>query len=93
MALLDPGRFINKPVKADAGLNVKFGITPTVTLDFTVNPDFAQVEADQPVVITPTSGSPFSFPRSGRFFWKARTFFRLHFKPCTPARSSIRTMR
>src|SRR5436305_7805414 len=41
---LDPGRFVNEAVKFDPGLTMKFGITPTVTLDFTLNPDFAQVE-------------------------------------------------
>ena len=47
---LDPGRMLNEPIKGDAGLTVKYGLTPTVTLDMTVNPDFAQVEADQTVV-------------------------------------------
>src|SRR5438067_6239920 len=47
---LDPGRFVNEPLKFDPGVSVKFGLSPTVTLDFTLNPDFAQVEADQTVV-------------------------------------------
>src|SRR5437870_6205891 len=46
----NPGRFVNDPLKFDPGLTMKFGITPTVTLDFTLNPDFAQVEADETVV-------------------------------------------
>ncbi len=29
------------------GLNIKYGVTPTLTADFTVNTDFAQVEADR----------------------------------------------
>ncbi len=33
-----------------AGADLKFGITPNVTLDATVNPDFGQVEADPAVV-------------------------------------------
>ncbi|HWO01470.1 MAG TPA: sugar-binding protein, partial [Blastocatellia bacterium] len=49
-SLQDPGRFINPAAKLDPGLTVKFGITPTITLDFTANPDFAQVEADQTVL-------------------------------------------
>ena len=48
--LLDFGRFVNEPVKVDAGLNVKYGISSRVILDFTLNPDFAQVEADETVV-------------------------------------------
>jgi len=32
---------------ADIGLDVKYGVTPALTLDVAVNPDFAQVEADE----------------------------------------------
>ena len=32
---------------ADAGLDVKYGVTQNLTADFTVNTDFAQVEADE----------------------------------------------
>src|SRR2546425_5223086 len=49
-ALLDPGRILNPPVKADLGLTAKYTVTPTVTLDLAINPDFAQVEADQTVI-------------------------------------------
>jgi small-conductance mechanosensitive channel/CRP-like cAMP-binding protein len=33
--------------KAHAGLDVKYGVTPSLTLDVTVRPDFAQAEADE----------------------------------------------
>ena len=36
--------------KASVGADVKYGITPNLTLDATVNPDFGQVEADPSVV-------------------------------------------
>ena len=36
--------------KAALGADVKYGITPNLTLDATVNPDFGQVEADPSVV-------------------------------------------
>ncbi|MCC7416342.1 MAG: carbohydrate binding family 9 domain-containing protein [Acidobacteria bacterium] len=32
---------------ADLGVDAKFGVTPSLTLDATVNPDFAQAEADE----------------------------------------------
>jgi hypothetical protein len=32
--------------KPDLGLSAKYGLTPNVTLDATVNPDFSQVESD-----------------------------------------------
>src|SRR5262249_6020089 len=39
----DPGRLVNQPVRLDPGLTTKVGLTPTVTLDAAINPDFAQV--------------------------------------------------
>lgn len=72
--LHDPGRFINKPVKADAGLNVKLGLTSTVTLDFAANPDFAQVEADQPVVIA-NQRFPIFFSEKRPFFLEGADIF------------------
>jgi hypothetical protein len=61
------GRFINKPVKGDLGVSVKYNITPTVTLDFAYNPDFADVEADAPVVL--------ANQRFPIFFQEKRPFF------------------
>jgi len=72
--LQDPGRFINKPVKVDPGLNVKFGVTSTVTLDVTANPDFAQVEADQPVVIA-NQRFPIFFSEKRPFFLEGADIF------------------
>ncbi|HSK09288.1 MAG TPA: DUF5916 domain-containing protein, partial [Vicinamibacterales bacterium] len=41
-----PGRWGQADGKADLGVSAKYGITPTITLDATVNPDFSQVESD-----------------------------------------------
>src|SRR5207237_10446921 len=43
------GRFFNHGIKGEFGMTAKFSLTPTITLDFAYNPDFAQVEADAPV--------------------------------------------
>jgi hypothetical protein len=49
------------------GGNVRWGVTPNLTLNGTVNPDFSQVEAD---------ASQFTFdPRSALFFPEKRPFF------------------
>ena len=40
----------NRDQEVSAGGDIKVGITPNVTLDATVNPDFGQVEADPSVV-------------------------------------------
>lgn len=64
----DPnGRFVNEKIKGDFGMTAKFSLTPTMTLDFAYNPDFAQVEADAPV-----STANVRFPI---FFAEKRPFF------------------
>ncbi len=40
------GRLANVTRKLDPGLTVKWGVTPNLTFNGTVNPDFSQVEAD-----------------------------------------------
>jgi hypothetical protein len=61
------GRFVNEGVKGEFGMTAKFSLTPTITLDFAYNPDFAQVEADAPV-----SAANQRFPV---FFQEKRPFF------------------
>jgi hypothetical protein len=51
---------------SDAGLDLKYGLTQGLTLDVTVNPDFAQVEADEQTVNL-TQFSQF-FPEKREFF-------------------------
>lgn len=38
--------WINQAATGDAGVGVKYGLTPNYTLDATYNPDFSQIEAD-----------------------------------------------
>src|SRR5437870_9931317 len=71
---LDPGRFVNERLKFDPGVSVKFGLTPTVTLDFTLNPDFAQVEADQ-TVVTANQRFPIFFEEKRPFFLEGIDIF------------------
>ena len=52
--------------KGDVGLDVKWGIRPNLTADFTVNTDFAQVEADEEQV---------NLTRFDLFFPEKRPFF------------------
>lgn len=61
------GRYVNEPIKGDFGMTVKFGLTPTITLDFAYNPDFAQVEADAPVT-TANQRFPIFFAEKRPFF-------------------------
>ena len=57
----------------DGGLDVKWGVTPNLTVDFTANTDFAQVEADdQQINLT---RFPLFFPEKRPFFLEnAATF-------------------
>jgi len=73
-SLLDPGRFVNRPLKSDLGLTAKLGITPTVTLDLAINPDFAQVEADQ-TVVTANQRFPIFYPEKRPFFLEGKDIF------------------
>jgi hypothetical protein len=52
--------------KGDIGLDVKWGVRPNLTADFTVNTDFAQVEADEEQV---------NLTRFDLFFPEKRPFF------------------
>jgi len=51
---------------ADVGLDAKYGITQNLTADFTVNTDFAQVEADEQQI---------NLTRFSLFFPEKRDFF------------------
>ena len=44
------GRFIDQGTTPEAGVNVKYGITSNLTVDFTYNPDFSQIESDRPQI-------------------------------------------
>ena len=74
-SVLDPGRLVNPALKADPGLTAKIGLTRTTTLDLTINPDFAQVEADQPVV-TANQRFPIFFEEKRPFFLENIEVFR-----------------
>ena len=44
------GAFRPGEAEPEGGVNVKYGITSNLTLDFTLNPDFSQVESDRPQI-------------------------------------------
>jgi hypothetical protein len=67
-------RLQNKPLSFDFGLTAKYTLTPTITLDFTYNPDFAQVEADQTVVKV-NQRFPIFFEEKRPFFLEGKDIF------------------
>jgi hypothetical protein len=72
--LPDSGRFANQPVGFELGVTAKYSLTPTVTLDLAINPDFAQVEADQ-TVVTANQRFPIFFEEKRPFFLEGIDIF------------------
>ncbi|HEX8148750.1 MAG TPA: DUF5916 domain-containing protein [Pyrinomonadaceae bacterium] len=70
----EPGRFVNEPLKVDPGVTARLAVAPSVTLDFTVNPDFAQVEADA-LVVTANQRFPIFFEEKRPFFLEGIDIF------------------
>src|SRR5262249_26966455 len=57
----------------DAGFDVKYGVTKSLTADFTYNTDFAQVEADEAQVNLTRFN--LSFPEKREFFLESQSIF------------------
>src|SRR6478672_6958511 len=72
--IAEGGRFVNEPIKFDVGLTGKYSVTPRVTLDFAINPDFAQVESDQ-LVVTANQRFPIFFDEKRPFFLEGIDIF------------------
>ena len=62
--------------KADFGASVKYGITSTVTLDATINPDFSQVESDA-FEVEVNNRFPVFFSEKRPFFMEGLGLFNL----------------
>ncbi len=73
-AAIPEGRFVNEPIKYDLGVNIKYSITPNVTLDAAINPDFAEIEADAPIV-SANRRFPVFFPEKRPFFLEGADIF------------------
>lgn len=69
----------DKSPTLNAGLDVKYGLTNNLTMDLTVNTDFAQVEADDEQ-INLTRFSLF-FPEKRTFFQERSSVFSFDFEP------------
>ena len=64
---------VSNDAAADWGLDLKFGITESVTADLTYNTDFAQVEVDEQQVNL--TRFPLFFPEKRQFFQEGRGIF------------------
>jgi len=68
------GRFVNHPIKQDIGVNLKYTLSPNVTFDLAVNPDYAEIEADAPVV-SANQRFPIFFEEKRPFFLEGKEIF------------------
>ncbi|HEX3229623.1 MAG TPA: carbohydrate binding family 9 domain-containing protein [Pyrinomonadaceae bacterium] len=71
----DVGRILNEPLKLELGLTAKFIPSPGMTIDLAINPDFAQVEADQ-IVVTANQRFPIFYPEKRPFFLEGIDVFK-----------------
>ncbi|MGH9945901.1 MAG: DUF5916 domain-containing protein [Pyrinomonadaceae bacterium] len=67
-------RWVNNPIKQDIGVTVKYTLSPNITLDAAYNPDFAEIEADAPVV-TANQRFPIFFEEKRPFFLEGVDIF------------------
>jgi hypothetical protein len=74
--LRDPAepRFVRDRAEGDAGLDAKFVLRDAFVLDVTLNPDFAQVESDEPQVTVNQRFEVF-FPEKRPFFIENASYF------------------
>ena len=91
--VLDPslagGPGFSKDTEDDLGLDAKFVLRDSLVLDLTYNPDFSQVESDQPQV-TVNERYEVQFPEAGRSSSRTPTTSRPRRRSCSRGASSIR---
>ena len=68
------GAFDPGDPKGELGFGVKYGITPNLTADFTLNPDFSQIESDRPQIETNQRFQLF-YPEQRPFFLEGQEIF------------------
>jgi hypothetical protein len=70
----DRPQFVRDPADPDAGLDAKFVFKDSLVLDVALNPDFSQVESDDPQVTVNRRFEVF-FPEKRPFFLENSSFF------------------
>jgi hypothetical protein len=65
---------VQRPVAGEGGLSARWSMTPNLTLNTALNPDFSQVEADTAQLAVNTRFALF-FPEKRPFFMEAADFF------------------
>jgi len=71
---LPPSDFSSEGLKFDAGADIKWGPTPNMTVNATINPDFSQIEADTAQLDVNNTFALF-FPEKRPFFLEGADYF------------------
>ncbi len=71
-----PEKWSDAEDKAELGINAKIGLSSTTSLDFTINPDFSQVESDT-FQVTHNLRYPIFYSEKRPFFMEAGDMFNL----------------
>ena len=64
----------DEETQPEGAVNVKYGVTPNLTADFTYNPDFSQIESDSPQIEI-NQRFPLFFPELRPFFLEGQEVF------------------
>jgi hypothetical protein len=75
-ARAEPAHWAKADDDGDLGLSAKYGLTPTITLDATINPDFSQVESDA-FQVEVNQRFPIFFSEKRPFFMEGAGIFTL----------------
>src|SRR5688572_19609920 len=74
---LDPNSGTYRDVQQpEAAMNVKYGITPNLTFDFTYNPDFSQIESDRQQIEV-NERFPVFYPELRPFFVEGQEIYQI----------------
>jgi hypothetical protein len=74
---LEPtGDFVSSDLEPQGGINFKYGVTSDLTADVTFNPDFSQIESDQPQIEVNQRFDLF-FPELRPFFLEGAEIFQV----------------
>ncbi len=72
----DFGEVVDADPRPEAGANFKYGLTSNLVSDFTINPDFSQIESDRPQVEVNQRFALF-FPELRPFFLEGAEIFQI----------------
>ena len=70
------GRLVDGEPRPEFGANFKYGVTPNLIADFTLNPDFSQIESDRPQVEVNQRFALF-YPELRPFFLEGAEIFQI----------------